>query len=71
MIVALHVSLQQHQNRPPRYNWNIVESGIKHHTPSTLETRWTSFRECLQEALGGPSTILALIEIIQPKSQLY
>ena len=20
-------------NRPPRYNWNIVESGIKHHNP--------------------------------------
>jgi hypothetical protein len=21
-------------NRPPQYNWNIVESGIKHHNPS-------------------------------------
>ena len=23
-------------NWPPRYNWNIVESGVKHHDPSPL-----------------------------------
>ena len=23
-----------HQNWPPRYNWNIVESGVKHHNPN-------------------------------------
>jgi len=23
-------------NWPPRYNWNIVESGIKHHNPSPI-----------------------------------
>jgi hypothetical protein len=39
-------------NWPPRYNWNIVESGIKHHKPNqpiimylqerdTLKTRYT------------------------------
>jgi len=22
-----------HQNTPPRYNWNIVESCVKHHNP--------------------------------------
>jgi len=24
---------RRHINKPPRYNWNIVESGIKHHKP--------------------------------------
>ena len=23
-------------NRPPRYNWNIVESGVKHHNPNPI-----------------------------------
>jgi hypothetical protein len=21
---------------PPRYNWNIIESGVKHHNPNTV-----------------------------------
>ena len=25
------------QNWPPRYSWNIVESGVKHHQPTNLE----------------------------------
>jgi hypothetical protein len=24
---------EEKQNWPPRYNWNIVESGVKHHKP--------------------------------------
>jgi hypothetical protein len=31
---------------PPRYNWNIVESGIKHHNPKPyplLKARWTRY----------------------------
>jgi len=24
------------KNRPPRYNWTIVESGVKHHKPNQL-----------------------------------
>ena len=31
--VFLHQS-----NWPPRYNWNIVESGVKHHKPNLLNT---------------------------------
>ena len=30
-------------NWPPRYNWNIVESGIKHHKPNLL---------CMKSCLG-------------------
>ena len=26
------------RNWPPRYNWNIVESGVKHHKPNLLHT---------------------------------
>ena len=26
-------------NWPPRYNWNIVESGVKHHKPEIKQTR--------------------------------
>jgi hypothetical protein len=26
-------------NGPPRYNWNIVESGVKHHRPRTSSVR--------------------------------
>ena len=29
------------KNIPPRYSWNIVESGVKHHTPSTYN--WFGF----------------------------
>ena len=34
----LRVLLQQQKILPPRYNWNIVESGIKHYksTKSTI-----------------------------------
>jgi hypothetical protein len=30
------------RTKKPRYNWNIVESGVKHHNPNPLEisTRW-------------------------------
>ena len=28
----------------PRYNWNIVESGIKHHKPNQIKTSWASLR---------------------------
>ena len=27
---------------PPRYNWNIVESGVKHHNPTHLMTNWNN-----------------------------
>jgi hypothetical protein len=26
---------------PPRYNWNIVETGVKHHNPNTAMIRQT------------------------------
>ena len=30
-------------NWPPQYNWNIVESGIKHHKPSiSLDGKWNN-----------------------------
>jgi len=28
------------KNIPPRYSWNIVESGVKHHTPLNLQLIW-------------------------------
>jgi hypothetical protein len=28
---------------PPRYNWNIVESGIKHHKPTSSSDYMQSF----------------------------
>jgi hypothetical protein len=31
--LSVYCSFLQHY-RPPRYNWNIIESGIKHHTPN-------------------------------------
>ena len=45
------------QNWPPRYNWNIVESGDKHHklsNPQICQERYTRFYQyctfkCLQE----------------------
>jgi hypothetical protein len=27
----------------PRYNWNIVESGVEHHNPSVIEKKLCSF----------------------------
>jgi hypothetical protein len=34
------ISFRQLQSfRPPRYNWNIVESGVKHHKPKDWATR--------------------------------
>ena len=31
----------QQQNWQPRYNWNIVESGVKHHKPNLINVRVT------------------------------
>ena len=32
-----------HQNWPPRYNWNIVESGVKHHNRYWKKNRFFFF----------------------------
>ena len=34
VVFSDYSSFLQQQNRPPRYNWNIVESGVKHHNPN-------------------------------------
>ena len=36
VILSGHSSFIHQENSPPRYNWNIVERGIKYHTPLTL-----------------------------------
>ena len=33
--------------RQPRYSWNIVESGIKHHNPSPISLFWLHVYTCL------------------------
>jgi hypothetical protein len=33
VVFSGYSSFLHQQNWPPRYNWNIVESGIKHHKP--------------------------------------
>ena len=33
--------------RPPRYNWNIVESGVKHHQTNKQTNKQTIYRFCL------------------------
>jgi hypothetical protein len=34
MILESFITFALSIERPPRYNWNIVESGAKHHKPS-------------------------------------
>ena len=33
-LVFGYSSFIHQQNWPPRYNWDIVESGVKHHNPN-------------------------------------
>ena len=35
-ITLIRISIRANKNLPPRYNWNIVESGIKHHNPNPI-----------------------------------
>jgi hypothetical protein len=35
MVFSGHSGFLHKQNWPPRYNWNIVESGVKHNKPKT------------------------------------
>jgi hypothetical protein len=31
------------KNWPPRYNWNIVESGVKHHNPNSCNVKSATY----------------------------
>ena len=42
-------------NWPPRYTWNIVESGIKHHTKSSQETIFKNTANQVQELPLSPN----------------
>ena len=33
---------------PPRYNWNIVESGVKHHNPNPISPIYYTVRQYIQ-----------------------
>jgi hypothetical protein len=35
-LLQVYSGFLLHKNWPPWYNWNIVESGVKHHNPLTL-----------------------------------
>jgi hypothetical protein len=34
--VLADVSVVLQENKPPGYNWNIVENGVKHHKPTNF-----------------------------------
>jgi hypothetical protein len=34
--------LLQYQLKTPRYNWNIVESGVKYHKPKSIKNNFRS-----------------------------
>jgi hypothetical protein len=36
MVFSWYSGFLHQWNWPPRYNWNIVESGVKHHKPSLI-----------------------------------
>ena len=38
MVLSAHSNFLHLWNWPPRYNWNIIESGIKHHIPPSPPT---------------------------------
>jgi len=42
---------------PPRYNWNIVESGVKHHNPLTLFVVYY-MDQVINEVIKNQTTIL-------------
>jgi hypothetical protein len=39
VVFSEYSSFLNQQNWPPRYNWNIVESGAKHHNPNP-NSKW-------------------------------
>jgi hypothetical protein len=49
------------ENWPPGYNWNIVESGVKHHNPNSVlkclrnRYKFCSFAYCTTQVLNGES----------------
>ena len=54
--------------RPPRYNWNIVESGVKHHKPNQNllidHLTFSAYRSCdIQPFVYLESTISLLYNI--------
>ena len=49
VVFSEYSSFLHQLNWPPRYNWNIVESGIKHHNPnpnSIFILIYPGFLEC-------------------------
>ena len=40
---------------PPRYNWNIVESGVKHHNPLKIHNSWCLIK-CINISPASIST---------------
>ena len=46
-LVAFNIFL------PPRYNWNIVESGDKHHKPITLNIYFFIFQDFVEIFMSG------------------
>jgi len=77
--VIMFVSFLHQWNWPPRYNWNIVESGVKHHKTNKSLSRcyqtcvWpTSFatHECIQHhiTISSPIDNGSFLEKVPPIS---
>jgi hypothetical protein len=54
------INIGHHHDRwPPRYNWNIVDSGVKHHKPNLYDVHIATyiFLYCLVDQLYSVSNI--------------
>ena len=41
------------ENWKPRNNWNIVQSGVKHHSPNPIQTVLTNYSWCWKDELSN------------------
>ena len=56
MVFSWYSSFFHQWNWPPRYNWNTVESGVKHHNPNPEESPSLSYKCWIEEWSGEGKT---------------
>ena len=61
IICILSYIFSTNKNWPPRYNWNIVESGVKHYKPNQ-----TIYRQNLVQMEMSYTTIFTMYNVAIP-----
>jgi hypothetical protein len=69
MVISVYSSVLYQENWLPRYNWNIVESGVKHHKP--INDNENSIEHALKIRVGRPSGKTQVTDISNIFTMLY